>query len=426
MSEQIEQTKSSVKDLSASRKEIEVEVPAGQASQEFERIIDRYAGRVKLKGFRPGKAPREMVKQMFAADLRQSLFDAIVPRVLEETLTSHSIKAVGIPVVSDISYEEGQPLRLKAVVEVWPEFILPSYKKIRLAKKNIAVEDKDIDQALAELREKSADYIPIESRGVAQGDYVVIELQGRDAKTKRMMPAEKVVVIAGHEGNDQALNDRLPGMRIGEEKSFVYGYPADDKNKKLAGRTVEYKLKVVSIKEKQVADLNDDFAKHLGEYDNLNDLREKIRTELQKAKEKALKNEQSEEVLKAIVGQMEIDLPPSIVEEETESILKKLLSSVPAPNATQETREALQASAGRQAQENLKRHLVLKKIAEVEKLTIGEEEVDEEIRVLAKANAVPVARAMETFNQEGRRESLKSSLLLKKTVDFLVKQAIID
>jgi trigger factor len=240
------------------------------------------------------------------------------------------------------------------------------------------------------------------------------------------MPAEKVVVLAGHEGNEKIINDQLLGMPIREEKRFTYAYPTDHKNKKLAGKDIEYLIRVVSIKEKQVPALNDEFAKHLGEYDSLKDLKGKIKSELQAARERAARNEQTEEVLKAILEKVEIDLPPSLVEEETQSILKRILSSAPQQNPTKETVDALRTSASRQAEQNLKRHLVLKKIAEAEGFKIGEEEVDSEIQALAKANNIPLARAMETFNQEGRRESLKSSLLLKKTVDFLAGQAIID
>ncbi len=426
MSEQKERIKSTVKELSASRKEIEAEMFPEEADQELQRIIDRYAGRVKLKGFRQGKAPRDMVKQMFAADIRQSLFDALVPKILDEALSAHAIRPVGIPVVKDLSYDEGRPLRLNAVVETWPNFSLPSYKKIRIAKRNSVVTDQDIDKTLEELRQKSAEYIPVEGRGIVNGDYVVIELQGKDKTTKRLMPAEKVAVLAGHEQNEKIINDELLGMGLREEKRFSYSYPADHKNKKLAGKNIEYLIRVVSIKEQQIPGLDDEFAKHLGEYDSLADLKEKIRTELLAARKRSAQNEQSEDILKAIVEKAEIELPPSVVNEETQSILKKLLSSTPPQNLTPETGEALRASAGRQAEENLKRHLILKKIAETEGLTVGKEEVDEEIKALAKANNVPLARAVETFNQEGRRESLQNSLLLKKTVDFLVGQAIID
>jgi trigger factor len=426
MSEQTERIKSTVKDLSSSRKEIEAELAADETDQEFRRIIDRYAGRVKLKGFRQGKAPREMVRQMFAADIRQSLYDSLIPKVMDEVLTSRAIHPVGVPVVNDLSYEEGQPLRFKAIVEVWPDFSLPVYKKIHIPRKDAAIRDSDIEKTLLELREKSAEYSPVEGRGIENGDYVVIELQGKDAKTKRLMPTEKVVVLAGHEGNERIINDQVLGMNLRQEKNFVYAYPADHKNKKLAGKDIEYMLRVVSIKAKQVPELDDEFAKHLGEYDSLNELKEKIKSELQAARERAVKTEQFEEILKAIVDKAEIDLPPSVVEEEARAILEKLLSSAPQQNLNKEAMDALRTSAGRQAEQNLKRHLVLKKVAEIEGIKVAEEEVDTEIQALAKANNVPLARAMETFSQEGRRDGLKNSLLIKKTVDFLVEQAIID
>jgi len=427
MSDQSERLKSTVKDLSKTQKEIEAELRAEDVGQECSRILDEYAGRVKLKGFRQSKAPKDLVKQMFAAEIRKSMLDALIPRILDEVLESQRIRTAGVPVVSHIVYEEGQALRFKAVVEIWPDFDLPSYKKIKAKKKEIAVTDEDVQRALDELREKSAEYVPLESRGVVHGDYVLIELQGKDRKTKRLMPAEKVVVLAGQEGNDPAINENLLGLKPQEEKKFVFLYPSDHKNKKLAGKEIEYRLKVTTIKEKRLPEVNDDFAKTLGEFEKLGALKDKIRLEIQSAREDASRRGTAEEVLRAVMDGTSLELPASVVEDEAAAVLKNMLSS-PAPrqNLTKEMLEALRGGARKQAEANLKRHLVLRKIAEAEGLKVEEEEIDQEIKALARANNIPLARAVETFNQEGRRESLKSNLLLKKAVDFLVDQAIIE
>jgi trigger factor len=429
MSEQTElseRLKSSMKDLSASRKEIEAELRADEVDKELQVIIDQYAGRAKLKGFRQGKAPRDMVKQMFQADIHKSLLDSLVPKVLEEVLNSYNIHPASVPRLSDLSYDEGKPLHFRAVVEVWPDFELPTYKKIQVKKKESIVEDKDIDQALEELRQKSAEYIPVEGRGVVIGDYVVAELQGKDLKTKRLMPAEKVIILAGQEGNEKIINENLIGLKPLEEKVFLYPYPADYKNKKLAGKEIEYRIKVISIKAKQVPSLDDDFAKNLGETDNLADLRDKVKKELQAVREDAARREAAEDILKTLVDKTEIEIPPGIIEEEAQAVLKSLLSSAPQQNITKEVVDKLRPEAAKQAEVNLKRHLILREIAKSEDLKVGEEEVDAEIRVLAKTNNLAPAQAMAAFNQEGRRESLKKSLLLRKAIDFLVGQAIID
>jgi trigger factor len=427
MTDPTERLISNVKDQSGTRKEIEAELRAEDVAREREAVLEHYAGRVKLKGFRQGKAPKDMVKQMFAADIRKTVLDELIPQVLREVLESRRIRAVGAPVISDISYDEGGPLKFKAVVEVWPDFELPPYKKIPAKKKEAAVQDEDISRALDELREKAAEYVPVEGRGAAGGDYVVVELQGKDLKTKRLMPAEKVVVLAGHEGNDPAINDNLIGLKAGEEKTFSHPYPADHKAKKLAGKTIEYRLKVDSIKEKRLPELNDEFAKTLGEFENLAAVKEKIREEIRSAREKAVRRETADEIVRTVVERAAIELPDSLVEEEAESVLKTMLSSLPTQQRlTKEMVETLQGSARKQAEENLRRHLILNKIAEAEAIRVGEEEVDQEIKALARANGIPLARAIETFNQEERRDSLKNNLLLRKTVDFLLDQAIIE
>ena len=427
MNEQTERLTSSVKELSGTRREIEAEIRAEDVAKDHERILDLYVGRVKLKGFRQGKAPKDMVKQMFAEDIRKSVVDELIPQALHEVLESRRIRAVGLPLVQDVVYETGGPLKFKAAIEVWPDFELPSYKKIPAKKRESVVGDEDIERALAELREKAAEYIPVEGRGAAEGDYVVVELQGKDSKTKRLMPAEKVVVLAGHSGNDPAINENLTGLKPGEEKTFSHSYAADHKAKKLAGKTIEYRLKVDSIKEKRLPELNDEFAKTLGEFESLAAVKDKIRQEMQSAREQSGRRETADEIVRTVVERAAIELPESAVEEETESVLKNMLSSLPARQPlTKELVETLQGSARQQAEGNLKRHLVLRKIAETEAIRVGEEEVDQEIKALARANNIPLARALETFNHEDRRDSLKATLLLRKTVDFLLEQAIIE
>jgi trigger factor len=327
-----------------------------------------------------------------------------------------------LPVIDDISYDEGQPLRFKAVVEVWPEFDLPSYTRIKVKKKEHTITDEDVQRALEELRDKSAEYLPAEGRGAGEGDYVVIELQGKDRKTKKLMPVEKAIVLVGHKDNAHALNENLPGQKPQEERTFVHTYQVDDKNKKLAGREIEYRVKVISIKEKRVPELNDEFAKTLGEYDTLTAVKEKIREEIQKAREQTARRETAEEIVQTVVQQASMELPESAVEEETDAVLKNILSSVRQHNLSQEAWAELRSRAREQAQQNLKRHLVLRKIAESEAIKVGEEDVDKEIRLLAKESNIPLAQAQEAVN----RESLRRSLLLRRAVDFLVEKAIIE
>jgi len=426
MSDQTERLKKSVKDLSATQKEIQAELRAEDAALEYDRVLEEYAGRVNLKGFRRGKAPRDMVRQMFLVEIRKSVLDALIPKVLEEVIVGENIRPVGPPSVSEIAYEPGQSLRFKSVVEIWPEFELPVYKKIKVKKRTAEVAEEDITKALEELREKAAEYVPVEGRGAVKGDYVALELQGRERKTKRLMPTEKVAVIAGLEGNDPAVNENLSGMKPLEEKTFTYAYPDEAPNKKLAGKEIEYRLKVISIKEKRVSALDNDFAKTLGDYDSLAALREKIGQEIRSAREQGARRDTSEDILQELTEKTSIELPSSVVEEEAEVLLEKMLSSGPPQRLTEEAVEALRQGSRRQAERNLRRNLILRKIADAEGIKVEDADVDHEIQELAKANNIPLARLMDSFSREDRRENLKRSLLLRKTVDFLVEQAIIE
>jgi trigger factor len=266
----------------------------------------------------------------------------------------------------------------------------------------------------------------VEDRGVAGGDYAEVELQGKDLKTKRLMPAEKVVVLAGHEGNDPVLNVHLLGLTPAEEKSFRHIYPADHKNKKLAGKEIEYRIKVISIKEKKLPEANDDFAKTLGEFDTLAAVRDKIHQEIQAARDQAARRETADEVVRTIVDRAALELPQSVVDEEAEAVLKSMLQSAPAKAVTPQLLEALRGSARSQAESNIKRHLLLRRIADAEGIRVTEEDLDQEIGRLAQANGIPVARAQASFAEEGRRDDLRSTLLVRQTVDFLVGQAIIE
>jgi trigger factor len=418
--------KHSLKDLSATRKEIEVELSAAEAAKEYETVLDTYAERAKLRGFRQGHAPRDMVKQMFGHEIEHDVIDSLVPRTMEELLGSIRLQAIGVPAIEQVHFEEGGPLTFKAVVETWPDFDLPDYKKLKLRKKSTAVTPEDIDLSLEELRRKNADFVPVEGRGAASGDYVTIEIQGRDLKTKRLLPAERVVVLVGREGNDPAVDENVLGLKAQEEKTFSVSYPADHRNRKLAGKTVENRLKVLTIKEMKYPELNDEFAKHLGEFETLAGLKEKILQELEANRARTARRETSEEAVQAVIDRAAIEVPAGVLEEETAAVLKNYASQIGSRGLTREAVDTLRVQARAQAERNLKQHLIIRRIAQAEGLSIADEDIDREIEAVALANNIPLARAKETFGEEERRDDLRASLLSRKVVDFLVGQAIME
>jgi trigger factor len=416
---------STLKTISQCKRELELEIPKDEVEKEFQRILNQFSARAKIQGFRPGKAPKDMVKRMFFSDIRKSLLDSLIPKALGAELKDLNLNPVSTPVIQDLKFEEGHPLCLTTSFEVLPDFKIPDYKKISVTKKEISVTEEDVDHSLQELQQRAAEYIPIEGRGVVDGDYALAEIKGKDLKLKKFLPTEKVLILAGHPDNEKLLNENLKGLKVNEESQFVLSYDADHKNKNLAGRSIEYSLKVVSIKKKKLPQLNDDFAKGLGEYKDLTDLKEKIKKEILASKDESSKREIAEQIIAKISDKIDIELPDTLVEEENISLLRQRLAQIPRQELNKDKIEAMKKEGRKQAEKNLKNHLVLSKIAETEGFDVSEEEEDQEMKAIAKANHVPLAQVIDNLNKEGRREELRNTILLKKTVDFLVKQAII-
>jgi trigger factor len=424
MSEKTDKIVAKVASPGVSKRELEIEVPAEEVIKEWDRVLQDFSSRARLDGFRRGKAPKEMVKRLYYAEIKDGVIEALAPRALSDRLRAENISPVGTPVISELSFKEGESFRFKAAVEILPEFELPSYREIRVQKREIKVEGEEVDRSLEELRQKSAEYVPVEGRGVADGDYVVLEWKGKDLQTKRFLPTEKALVLAGHKDNEKSLNENLIGLKPQETRTFVVSYPPDHARKKLAGRTIEYEIKPLSLKEKKVPEMNDEWAKDLGEYDHLAALREKVRQELVKAKEESARREMGDEAVRSLVDQLQFEIPETLVAEETHSILRGWASSLPAELPKDQV-ETLREKARAQAERTVKTSLLLGKIADREKLAVSDEDIEEEIKDMARRNNVPLAQLVEKINREGRRDDLRHSLLLRKAIDFLLENAVL-
>ncbi len=410
------------------KRELEIEIPAAQAKAEYERVLKNYALQADIKGFRQGNAPIHLVKQKYDADIKQSVVQNIAPQEINDILKEENIQPVASPVITDIDFQEEKPLKLKVEFELWPEFELPQYKKIKVKKDKADVTEEDINQSLEELREKSAQYEAVEGRGIKEEDYVMAELKGKDKESKKLLPTQKTVIKAGHPDNDPVLNKSLLGLKSGEETVFEIEHKEDVSNKRVAGKTIEYNLKVQSVKQKKLPELNDDFAKDMGKFENIQALKDEIKKELQTAKKDMSQRKATEEVLEKIAEKTKIDLPDSIINQETAANLRQLASQMQQQQQTLKESEVedVKKEARSQAEKTIKNHLILKKIAEKENIDVTEEELQKEFKSMAEKNNVPLPKVVEYMNQEGRKDNMKENMLLRKTVDFLTEQAIME
>jgi len=363
---------------------------------------------------------------MYYSEIKESLINTLAPDVIKKELKKIKVVPVTSPVIMNVSFEEDQPLKLTAHYELWPDFNLPEYKKIKIKKKIKSISDKDVNKSLEELRERAAQYIPVEKRGVADNDYVMVEIKGKDTKTKKLLPTEKTYILAGHKDNEKSLNENIIGMMENEEKKFVVNYGKNHPNKKVAGKDVEYSLLVKSVKEKKLPEINDEFAKGIGKFETLKELKAEIKKEMSNTKENSAIREISDEIIQKIADKVNIELPESIVQQETLANLRRFQESRPNQKFNKEEIKKIQEEAKINAERNIKNHLILNKITEKENLEVSEAEITEELKEIAKANNVPLQKVVDSINKSGKKQELKQNLVLKKTVDFLVENAIIE
>ncbi len=417
--------KTTVKKINDCKREIELVIPPDEVMKEFDQAVKQFANRAKIKGFRPGKAPGHIVKQMYLPEIRESVVNSLAPKALNKELKEHNLIPIGNPIINKLTFEEGQSLEMTAQFEVWPEFELPDYKNIPVTEKKVSVTQKEIDQALEDLRQKSSEYTPVEGREVKDEDYVIAEIKGKDNRTNKLLPTEKVVILAGHPENEQALNENLKGLKQDEQAEFVVKYDKDHANKKLAGKEIAYLLKILSIKEKTFPEMDDEFAKGLGEFSSLKDLKAEIKIQILAAKKDEIKGKMADDIIQTTSDRVSFDLPESVVEQEYLAIMQRFLSSQQPQSMKKEDVEKIKEEAKTKAQQKLKTHLILTKISEKENIEIKAEDIEEEIKAIAKANNMPLAQAKAQINKEGHRKEIEDRVRLKKTVDFLIKNAII-
>lgn len=419
------EVKDEVSILSPSRRQIKVEIEASEVENEYQKILVHYISRAKIPGFRKGHAPRELVKKTFNSDIWHEVYDNLIPRSLEKSLKAKRLTPLGTPKIIKLSHNENEPLRFTAEFEVMPDFDLPEYDKIQVDRVETEVKAEDVEKAVEELRQRSMEYVPVEGRGVVDGDYVVIEIQGKDVRTKKLMPAEKGVVLAGNKDNEPGLNEALKSMNIGETKLFNVSYPEDYNHKNLAGKQVEYRITVKEIKEKKLPSTDEDFIRNLGNYADLNELKEKIKSELITVREREARSKMAREILRAIAARTKIDLPDILVETETLSIVNKTLENFPGSPVSPENLEKIKQEARKQAIENLTHHLILEKIADREGIKVSEEEIREEVSKIAIENRLSPEAVEDYIKKENRKDDLVHNLLFRKSVDFLLRKVII-
>ena len=409
------------------RRELELEIPAEDVSKATERVAKELARVARVPGFRPGKAPISLIKRRFADDIKGEVLQSLVPERVEKAVAEQKLSPVSQPQVDKLDFNEGQPLKFRAVFEVLPEVELGTYKGLEIEMPQMDVTDEDVDKALEETRERAAAFAPVEGRAVENGDFAQLKLMGTPADGGEPINADSVLCHVGAEETMEPFNEALRGANIGDHKEFDVEYPADYPDEKLAGKKFHYAADVTGIKTKQLPELNDEFAKDVSDAATLEELKTKIRESLVHQRDHRQKDLQRERVITELVKLHDFPVPESLVESQMDVRLERMVRSLAQqgvdPRAVNLDWSALRGRQQDRAKDDVKAELIIDRIASTEKIDVTDEEVEHELQHLAGHSGESVEAIRARLTKQGALDRMKAKLRSDKTLDWLAQNA---
>ena len=407
---------------------LSVEVDADQVSRSIDQAYGRLAPRVRIPGFRPGKAPRPMVEREIGwTALRQEALDLILPTAYNSALDEAALDPIDVPRVEVQQFERGQPMRFTATVSIKPEITLKDYKDISVPRPHSEIGDKEVDEALERLRSRFAELHTVE-RPVQAGDFLTVDthiiksgavLIG-ESETDAQLEVDKERLITG-------LAEGLIGEAVGETRDIALTLPADYPKKDLAGQNVAFRITVKSIKERRMPPLDDELARQVGRGQTFDELRQEVRDELQEAAHQSDEQRFENDVLKALDERMEAEVPEALIEREVSRRIRELETRLQEQGVKMErylqytntSLDVLKAEQRPQAVQKVRLELALETVAEREGLTVSDIEVDEAVNNALAEEDHAGHRHGDLRTADPVRAYFRHQLLMRKTIDFL-------
>jgi len=409
---------------------LEVEVPNEKVAQSYERAFQKLAQKVKVPGFRPGKAPRSLLERAVGAEaLQDEVVKFLVPDSYEEAVQISSIEPVDTPEIEIVQFEKDKPLIFKASVSVKPEVKLGDYKNHGLTLSEVEVTDEEVSQALDELRERQASLVVVDGREARAGDFLIIDMEGfSDGVPLLGSKSEDVPLVLGDGKFVPGFEDNLVGLETGKEKDFLVTFPQDYHDVKLAGQLVSFHVKLKEIKEKVVPNLDDEFASTLGQYKSLDELKNEIRKSLNLQKEIEAKAKFAEGVVNYAVNNATVEIPQVMIDEEIKFRISDLKDRISQRGITYEnylkytkkTEDELEEEMRPIAEKEVKTRLVLEVIANKENIRVSDEELEAEAkRIAGSGEGSEQIKSMLMGTSRGLAY-LRNKIMARKTIQLLI------
>jgi trigger factor len=413
--------------LEGCKHSLEISVPVEEVESETGKVVSSFQAKAKLPGFRPGKAPASLIRKQFEGGIRQQVLENLIPRYLEKRVKEEELNVVSRPDISKVKFDQGKPLEFTAEFEVSPEFELKEYKDLTVPYHEPEVSDEDVAQRLESIRGRKAEYINIDPRPLEDGDFAVVSLVTIGGVEGEPVKQDELMLEIGAADTIQGFTENLRGASPGDEKEFEVSYPEDYGQSKLAGRTVRFHAHIKGIRRKELPELNDEFAKDLGDYQGLEELKEVIRKTIFSERQYEAQQEARNKLVETLVDLHDFPVPEAFVDRQIRNRLETTLRSLESQGQDiknlkldwPKVKEAQQEKAVRE----VKASLLLGKIAERESINATRDEVDREVERIAKQQREPVAAVKFRMEKDGSLSRIASHIQTEKTLNFLFEHA---
>jgi len=415
-------------DVSETRKNLVVEIDSSTVDAEIDRVARDYGKAARIPGFRPGKVPQRVVKQRFRSQILHDVVHELVPRAVDDALRERGLEPLDTPDIRDVVVEEGQPLKFTATFDTVPSFDLQPYTSLQLRRPQAALQEGAVDETLQTLRERAARFEVVQSRPVERGDTVVVDLV-REAGGEAADTHQDVTIEIGASANPPGFDDEVIGIDVGQTKRFEVRYPDDYEMKEMAGTAVNYTVTIKGLKRRVVPELDDEFARDLGEFDTLAALRARVEQDLTREAEQKAERDVRNDLLKQLAGWVTFTVPESLIDRELERRIEDFARRL-MEQGVDPRKADIDWAAFRQAQQDAARDsvasaLVLDEVAQREGLTVTEPEIEAELSRFGERTGRTTAAVRAQLEKDGGISRLATGLRREKAVDFLRSRATI-
>jgi trigger factor len=420
-----------VEDLSSVKKILHIEVPEDEVIRELDNAYSHLKKTAKVKGFRPGKAPRSVLVRLFKKDVHGDVSSKLLQDSFVAALKETDLNVIGTPKIDPPPLEEKGPYKYDAAVEVKPEIDDIDFKGLTLKKAKYRVTDEELDAQLQMLQKNLAKQQPVtEDRAVKEGDFVLIDYEGfEDGKPFiETQKTENFTMKIGAGSISKSLDEKLINMKPGQENEILINFPEDHFNAKLANHNISFHVTLKEIREEILPEIDDEFAKMLGQYETLDVLKKAITDNLNEGYQKRVEQELNEQIYKSLIEKTEFELPESMIAYELDGIIDEIEKTMAYYNRSMEdeglNREALAEKHRDTAEKKVRRHLILDKIINQEALTLSDQELEDGFSEMALAVNQPVEAIKNYYQQnQDNLDFFKHTLLEKQAIKLIIKSS---